>query len=388
MGYTGPSDKLTDALVREAKTNRQQAFIWDGEVKGFGLRVTAGGAKTFVLQYGIDGRKRRGRIGAYPDWSVEAARREAKELKKRVNRGQDPFGERIERRQAETVKDLCDRYEKEWLPKKGERSQVEDRRMIAQFIKPKIGDMKTRDVRYSDIDALHARLSESTPITANRVLALLSKMFALASGPWELREGNPCTGVRKNYEEPRNVFLKPAEIKAVLKILNAANKRDRQSAQAVKLLILTGARSGEVLGATWDQFDLDHGVWAKPSSHTKQKRIHRLPLNGAAVELLKDMKKNADPVYLFPGRTKTGPQDNLKKYWAKVRAAAGLPGVRPHDLRHTFASLLASQGESLPIIGALLGHTQAQTTARYAHLLDDPLRKASEAAFAGVGGDE
>jgi len=385
------ADKISDAFVKGAKTNRQQAIFWDTEVKGFGLRVTAGGAKTFIFQYGYHGRKRRGRIGGYRDWSVEAARREAKSLKKRVDRGEDPFGERAAHRLAETVSDLCDRYEKEHLPKKREASQTDDKRMIERFIKPELGKEKIKDIRFADIDRLHARIGETKPIMANRVLALLSKMFSLASGPWELREGNPCKGIQKFPENRRERFLDHAEIQRVFKALNNAPKHNRQSANAIRLLILTGARRGEVLSATWDQFDLEKGVWVKPSAHTKQKRTHRVPLNGAAVQLLKNMqaeaaKKDRQSDYLFPSPTKTGAQTELKKFWDKVRKDAKIPDVRIHDLRHTYASLLASQGQSLPVIGALLGHTQAQTTARYAHLLDDPLREATEAAFEGIGG--
>jgi integrase len=124
-------------------------------------------------------------------------------------------------------------------------------------------------------------------------------------------------------------------------------------------------------------FDLERGIWVKPSAHTKQRREHRVPISAAAIDLLSRLKSTATGAFVFPGRN-GGPLTDVKRTWQAVRGEAGLPDVRLHDLRHTYASLLASAGQSLPIIGALLGHTQAQTTARYAHLLDDPLRAATE----------
>ena len=137
--------------------------------------------------------------------------------------------------------------------------------------------------------------------------------------------------------------------------------------------------SFEVLSATWGQFDLEGGVWVKPSAHTKQKKEHRVPLSAPVIALLSEMKGEAgDGDYLFPGRGDGGHLANLKKPWAAIRKAAKLEDVRVHDLRHSYASILASAGLSLPIIGALLGHTNPATTARYAHLFDEPLREATE----------
>jgi integrase len=162
----------------------------------------------------------------------------------------------------------------------------------------------------------------------------------------------------------------------------------------VRLLLLTGARRGEVLSATWDQFDFVGGTWTKPSSHTKQKLEHRVPLSAPARQLLAEIRAEAErrakekrrepSRYVFPARVGDGPMVEIKTAWAALCRAAGLEGVRVHDLRHTYASVLASAGLSLPVIGALLGHTQPGTTARYAHLFDDPLRAATERVGAVV----
>ena len=140
--------------------------------------------------------------------------------------------------------------------------------------------------------------------------------------------------------------------------------------------MLTGARRGEVLNARWEQFDLEHGVWTKPAATTKQRRMHRAPISAAAVQLLRTIKASVpeDCPWVFPGYAKGKPVHEVKRFWQSIREQAGIPDVRIHDLRHTFASLLVSGGMSLPMIGRLLGHTQVQTTHRYSHLFDDPLR--------------
>jgi len=185
------------------------------------------------------------------------------------------------------------------------------------------------------------------------------------------------------------------DARRLARLVDALNGHpNRRAANAVRLLLLTGARRGEVLAATWEQFDLAAGVWTKPSAHTKQKRAHRVPLSAPALALLLTMRAEAEAAghgspHLFPGDAPGKPLGDIKNFWGSVCRRAGVAGVRLHDLRHQYASMLASAGLSLPIIGRLLGHTQAQTTARYAHLFDDPLRQATErvgALIEGAGG--
>lgn len=390
--------KITDALVKSleppAGGNR---ITYDDEIKGFGIRVTAAGAKAFVVTYRAAGRQRRITIGSYPDWKVAAARDEAARIKREVDRGNDPMGERHAERAAPTVAELGERYLEEHGPRKREMSLRDDKAMITKVINPAIGAIKVEAVKRSDIADLHRKMTARAPIRANRVLALLSKMFSLANA-WEIRDDNPAKGIERNPEERRERYLKPAELLRLTEALNAHG--DQASANIVRLLLLTGARRGEVLNATWAQFDLEEGVWTKPSATTKQKRVHRVPLNAPALALLVAMHEaslaarekalklgrasqeviEARAARLFPGlkSTKDAAQGDLKKSWAAICKAADLDCLRLHDLRHSYASFLASAGLSLPVIGALLGHTQPATTARYAHLLDDPLRQATE----------
>ena len=210
-------------------------------------------------------------------------------------------------------------------------------------------------------------------------------MFALAI-KWDWRSDNPARGIEKYLEEKRERYLSQDELARLTAAL--AEYPNQTAANAIRLLLLTGARKGEALSATWGQLDLEAGVWTKPSAHTKQKKLHRVPLSAPAMQLLSEMKSNAASDHVFTGRAPGEPLQDIKGAWETIRKAANIEDVRVHDLRHTYASILASAGLSLPIIGALLGHTQPSTTARYAHLYDDPLRKATETVGAIVAGQK
>jgi integrase len=400
---------ITDKLVKDlAKPASGNSITYDEEVPGFGIRVTKAGAKSFVLNYRVAGRERRLTIGRYPAWSVEAARKEAKRRRQEVDKGHDPLAKRTAERRAPTVGDLCDRYISDYLPKKREASAKDDKAMIAQIIRLRLGAEKVERIRHSNIDDLHRSL-KATPYRANRVVALLSKMFSLAV-KWEMRADNPAKGVERNQEVKRERYLSPAEIVALTDAL--ATTKSQTAANVVRLLLLTGARRSEVLKAEWAQFDLEAGVWTKPAATTKQKKLHRVPLSDGATALLKsildaaprdDDDKLKSP-FLFPGTRSGQPLSEIRDEWEAIALAAGLFDVVPgknakgepievkrvncrlHDLRHTYASILASAGLSLPIIGQLLGHSQPATTARYSHLLDDPLRAATNRVGDIVGG--
>jgi integrase len=389
--------KFDDRLVRElpapASGNRITYDRGGKEpVKGFGIRVTAAGAKSFVLNYTIAGRERRLTIGGYPAWTVAAAREQAKSLRRRVDNGEDPLGTREAERAAATVAELCDRYLADHAARK--RTGKQDQAYIDRFIRPRLGSRKVDSITFTDLDGLHRKLTiASGPYAANRVAALVSKMFALSTR-WGMRTDNPAKGIERNHEERRYRYLTGDELRRLTEALAACPSQ--QAANAVRLLLLTGARRGEVLGATWDQFDLEAGIWIKPSSHTKQKREHRVPLSAPARQLLADIRAAAQQradeknwglsPFVFSARTGEGHMVEIKTAWAGLCKAAKLDGVRLHDLRHTYASVLASAGLSLPVIGALLGHTQPGTTARYAHLFDDPLRAATERVGAIITG--
>jgi integrase len=387
-------DRFVRTLTAPASGNRIAYERGNDAVRGFGVRVTAAGAKSFVLNYTIAGRERRLTIGAYPAWSVAAARDQAKSLRRQIDAGTDPLGVREAEREAPNVSDLCDRYIAEHASRK--RTGSGDEAMIRGIVRPELGSRKVASITFTDVDRLHRKVTkERGPYQANRLIALLSKAFSLAIR-WQMRGDNPAKGVERNPEERRYRYLTGDELRRLTEAL--AVHPSQSAANAVRLLLLTGARRGEVLAATWDQFDLEAGLWIKPSSHTKQKREHRVPVSAPARQLLAEMRAKADrraeekgclpSPYVFPARTGDGPMVEIKAAWAALCKAAGLDGVRLHDLRHTYASVLASAGLSLPVIGALLGHTQPGTTARYAHLFDDPLRAATERVGAIITGSD
>jgi integrase len=379
--------KLTDTIVKNLpvpKTGNKITYD-DGDkaVKGFGVRVTSGGSRSFVLNYRTrTGRERRFTIGQFPDWKTVAAREEAGRLKQRIRLdGKDPLADLEADRDAKTVADLAKRFLAEHSERKNRATTTAGYRgLVDRWILPKLKHIKVAEVTFSDVDGLHATVTkEGGPYAANRMLAVMSKMFAM-SIRWKLRTDNPVRGVERNAEQKRKRYLDPGkgELEALTKALE--EHEDKQAANIIRLLLLTGARRGEVLNARWDQFDLAAGVWTKPGHTTKQKTEHRVPLSAPVRQLLARIYEEqlAKQEWVFPGRIAGEPREGIKRAWEEIRKAAKLPDLRVHDLRHSYASILASGGLSLPIIGALLGHTQPSTTARYAHLFDDPLRAATE----------
>jgi len=412
-------DKLTDTIVKDlAPPASGNKIVYDNDVKGFGVRVTKAGARAFILNYRAGGRERRLTIGAYPDWKTGAAREHAKGLKKRIDVGEDPMADRHAERAAPTMDELADRFEQEHLTRRRDATERDYKSILKLYVRPELGKLKVADVRHSDIERLHNRITKTAPYRANRTVAVLSKMFSLAV-KWELRTDNPARGIERAPEEKRERFLSPAEIERLAGVL--ATHKEKTTCNAIRLLLLTGARRGETLGARWSEFDLEAGVWIKPSAHTKTKKEHRVPLSAPARLLLSEIKADAEKrlaeenrvrrpstkekalEFVFPGLDGK-PLQEPKRAWLSICKAAGLAvpvaklgpkgkplldakgepvmvwqsTVRLHDLRHTYAAILASSGLSLPIIGRLLGHTQAATTQRYAHLMDDPLRAATE----------
>jgi integrase len=380
--------RLTDAICRKlvppAKGNR---IFYDGH--GFGLRVTAGGARSFVLSYRTrEGRARRLTIGNLDAWTVATARAEAADLRRQIDRGGDPLGELQDDRAAETVTELAERFLAEHGSRLRPKSLLDYRRMITRHVLPALGRHKVRSVAFTDIDRLHRRISQTAPYQANRCLAVLSKMFSLAIR-WRMRTDNPCVGIARNKEHDRERYLTGEELPRLLTAL--AEYRDQRTAAIFRLLLLTGARRGEVLSMRWEDVDVGGGVWTKPHGRTKQRERHVVPLSAAARTVLAELAAETPDLngFIFPaGRGATGPMRTVEKPWKSLCQAAGITNLRTHDLRHSYASQLASAGIGLHVIGRLLGHRKPSTTARYSHLTDAALREATERAGALIVGEQ
>ena len=372
--------RLTKSVVDKLKPAEADYLLWDAELPGFGVRVKPSGVKSYLVQYrnrktGVSRRKTIGQHG--PLLTFHKAREAARITLAAALQGNDPVAVDRAERSAPTVKHLAKDYlEQHAVPKKRPRSIVNDRSLIERIILPKLGAKKVDAVQGREIHALHVAL-RATPYQANRLLALLSKMFALAV-KWGWRGDNPVKGIERFHEERRERWLSDAELTRLLQAL--ATHPNQRAANAVRFQLLTGARIGEVLSACWSDIDLGRAVWIKPSHHTKQKRTEHLPLSAPAMALLAEMQtqRTSESPYLFPGNAADRPLQGIKKFWRSATAMAGLDDYRLHDNRHTHASHLVSSGLSLEIVGRLLGHTNPLTTKRYAHLADDPLRAAAE----------
>jgi integrase len=369
-------------------------FLWDRDLRRFGVKATATGTKVYIVQYRIGRRLRRYTIGGHGSpWTPDLARKEALRLLALVASGIDPAAAKLAGRTAPTVRDLAERVRAEHLVKRKAATRIEYDRLLRRYILPALGSLAVADVARADVAKMHHQL-RAHPTQANRVIAVLSKMMNLAER-WGLRPdgSNPVRHVERNRERRRERFLNTEEIGRLGRALDQAahgplalTARRKKGAPAtvtlspyalaaIALLLLTGARRGEILGLTWDQVELDRGLLRLVDSKTGPRVIH---LNAAAQAILDRLPRVDGNDHVVVGAHHGAHLVNLTKSWHVLRKAAGLPGVRLHDLRHTHASVGAAAGLGLPMIGALLGHTQPATTARYAHLAADPVRAAAE----------
>jgi integrase len=373
--------RLTDAIVKRLpRPTKGKQITPDGEIAGFGARVTAAGFRSYVLRYTTRaGRERVYTIGSADVWRCADARMRARELRREIDDGGDPLGAIEAERAAPTITDLIERFREEHLPKKRPGTVKDYECLIRLHVVPHFGQhTKVGDVTFADIDRLHHKITVAgSPYQANRCITVLSKMFALAVR-WDMRADNPCKHVERNREHHRRRYLSGDELVRLIKALGEHPNRD--IADAIRLLLLTGARKGEVLSARWADIDLTQGIWSKPPNSTKQREHHEVPLSAPALQLLANIHRRQHPraEFVFPSDGARGHLVELKSGWREITKAAGITGLRVHDLRHSYASQLVSGGATLPLIGALLGHALPSTTARYAHLMRDPLKEATE----------
>ena len=371
--------KITKRAVDQLSPGERDVLLWDGEVRGFGVRCRPSGAKYYVLKMRVGGRQRWLTIGRHGSpWTPDAARRKALRLLGQRAAGQDPASERDRQKGAVTIAELGARFLSEHVRHHCKAKTAEDyQRAIDQYISPALGRHRIADLTRADVARFHHEHRDH-PYQANRCLAVLSKMINLAEG-WGLRPdgSNPCRHVKKYREDKRERYLSREELRRLGAALAEAQASETESpfaVAAIGLLILTGARLMEILTVRWDYVDLRGAVLRLPNSKTGAKRIY---LNDAAVDLLRAMPRIQGNPFVIAGAKPGARLINLQKPWRRIRAAAKLGDVRIHDLRHSYASVAAGAGMSLPMIGKLLGHSQPGTTARYAHLATDPVKAAS-----------
>jgi integrase len=397
--------KITKRVVDSLKARSGEFTAWDGQMPGFGVRVRPSGAMSFVVVYragsGRSAPVRRYTIGGVGKLTPEAARRRAKALLGEVAHGRDPAGDKTTERGTPTIGELIDRFLTEHVePKRKAGTAAFYRHILIKIVRPELGAAKTDKVTRSQIAKLHSKL-RGTPFQANRMLAVVGSMYAFAGRIGAVPEGtNPTRKIDKFKEHRRERFLTGEELERLGKAIREAETRgvpwevDQAKLEArhlakpnnrftkigpfataaLRLLLFTGCRLREILHLKWEHVDIERGLLFLADSKTGKKTVI---LNAPALAVLNSL--DCIGCYVVPGDDPEKPRADLKRPWEAVARRAGLEGVRLHDLRHTYASFGAGGGLGLPIIGRLLGHTQAATTARYAHLDNDPLRRASEA---------
>jgi integrase len=369
--------KLTKRVVDNAKPASKDRWVWDGTLPGFGVRVKPSGVRSYLVQYrNANGRTRKLTIGKHGELTAQQARDLARSLLVEVRRGSDPAADREKARGAASIKELGARYMSDHArPKKRASSVASDARLLEKLIIPRLGSIPVADLTRNDVDRFHQAM-KSTPIQANRALTLLSKMMNLAER-WGIRAdgSNPCRHVDRFREQKRERYLSAREVAALNAALDELELEGLATAAvvgAVRVLLFTGARRGEIVNLRWEGVDLENRCLRLRESKTGPKVIL---LNAPALRVLGHMPRRSE--WVFPTERGDTPV-SLSKPWERIRRRAGTPDVRIHDLRHTAASFAVDMGASLPIIGRLLGHTVPSTTARYAHLSNDPVREVSE----------
>ena len=371
--------KITKRSVEALKVTSKDYIAFDTDLPGFGVRVMPSGKRFFLVQYRRHGRTRRVMIGQFGIVTAELARREAT-IKLGSVRGADgdPAALRDADRQSTTMKELGARFLTQYIPVRCKPStQAEYRRSVELFLDPFFAKQHVRSVTTADVAELHGSLSH-IPYQANRTLGVLSKMMNLAE-TWGIRDKhtNPCEDVERYPERKRERFLSPQELQRLGEALTTAEVSQTETKYAVaafRILLLTGCRLSEIQKLEWRYVDLEQKELRLPDSKTGAKTIH---LGETVVALLNALPRVTGNPYVIAGKKENAHLTDLQHPWRRIRKAAGLSDVRIHDLRHTFASGGLLVGEGLAMIGKLLGHTQVQTTARYAHLASDPVKEAA-----------
>jgi integrase len=371
--------KLTKRIVDAAEVRAAEYFIWDDDIPGLGLRVLPSGRKGYVVQYRAGRRSRRISLGPNTVLTCEQARTRAITIIAAARNGEDPAAERDAGRKAITVKELSERFDKEHIAIRVKPSTAKEyRRNLERFILPTLGRLTVMDITRADVAKFHHDLRH-IPYQANRCLEVVSKMFSLAE-LWGLRPdgSNPRKHIKKYPEEKRERFLSAAELRRVGEVLREMEVEGIElpsAILAVRLLVMTGCRLNEIMTLKWAFVDLTEKLLRLPDSKTGAKVVH---LGHPATELLEAADRIDGNPWVVTGTLPGQRLSDLQPFWQRVRGRAGLKDVRIHDLRHTFASTAVASGQGLPMIGKLLGHTQVQTTARYAHLAAEPVKEAAD----------
>ena len=373
---------ISRRTVEALPVGEREAVFWDHELSGFGVRVYPSGTKVYLVQTRSGGKSRRVTIGRHGVLSAEQARRKAAQFIASIKAGEEPARTQSAPDGGPTIAEVAERYMKEHVAVRCKPSTARACRCtLDRYLIPVFGARRSAASAARRSRALQYRLHK-TPSMANRVIDMLSRLFNMAEA-WGVAPegGNPCRFVKKYKERSCERFLSEEEFRRLGRVLDEVQAEGKVSASAVaaiRLLMLTGCRRGEIVTLRWEDVDLETGELRLRDAKTGPRQV---ALSPAAVRVLSAIPRHADNPWVIAGRRPGTRLGNLNPSWLVVRAHADLEDVRLHDLRHSFASRALALGESLPMIGKLLGHRKVQTTARYAHLAQDSV-KASAARVA------
>lgn len=344
------AERLTDRGIAALEAPAKSTLIFDTAVTGLALRLLPTGKKTFVFDYrDAYGRQRRVALGSPPSWTIGKARLHASRLRLRVD-----VGEEVTQRRGSNIAVLID----EWLATvrltRKPRTVAHYKRLLTRHVVPQFGKVEPKALTRDAIESWHGTLAARVPVEANRALMAFAAFMTWAERN-QLVARNVCRGIKRKPESPRSTYLSATEIEQAYAALDAAPVRN--AALALKLSLATGARIGECLALTRAQLDVANKIWIKPAHTVKQARTHITPLSDLALATALELAALPAPSYAA-----------CRRAWRRVKRSLNRNDIRIHDLRHSRASALARAGASLPMIGKLLGHSQAQTTQRYAHL--------------------
>ena len=368
--------KLTNKKIDQLIPDTKSYIVWDNEIRGFGVRVNLNSKKTFILKYrvgqGRSARVRKPVIGTYGVMKVDEARKIARKWLLDASEGNDP--KEVDKTSI-LLKDFCNVYLQQHANiKKKLSSVIEDKRLMRLHIIPNFGNVCLKEITRSMITKHHQSMYQ-TPHGANRFLSLMSKMMNLAER-WEYRplNSNPCRHIERYKEEGRQIYLSMEQIEKIGHVIKQMEQTESIFVlSAIKLLLFTGRRTGEILTLKWDYIDFENSKMNLPDTKTGAKSFFFSP---TVKQILLNLPNKEG--FVFKSVLKDKRVTTVRHIWKKICKLAKIENVRVHDLRHTYASLAVQNGYSLPIISKMLGHADIKTTQRYAHLHDDPVNQAVE----------
>ncbi len=376
-----PNAKITKRSVDAITPGERDQYLWDTDLGGFGLKVTPKGRKVYLVQYqrGRGGKTQRVTIGPHGVLTADQARGEAERLLASVRLGADPAEDRRSRRKESTISELANRYLKEHVKRHNKPSTASEfERIVETRIKPRLGNLKISDLTRAKVKEFHNEKADA-PYAANRELACLSKMMSLAAGDWELREDNPCRGIRKYPERKREVFFSDEDLKNIgesMQELEQAGTEFEGCFRAIRLLATTGLRLGEVLNLRWDDFEPIRGTLRLVDAKAGPRTVS---LGSVVQELLAAMGRTGSHICHAADPDEPLAKTTLHRFWTLLKTKAGLPNSRPHDFRHTAGTFAAQAGLNAFMIRDLLGHKTMAMTGRYVERHADPMRAAADA---------